>query len=210
MEISTSILSSKNYEETINKLLLTKTDYIHIDIMDGIFVPNKSLNTDEDINLINNIKGKKLDIHLMVENPVEYIEKLNNNNIEYITIHYEINKNLEDIIKKIKEKEYKVGISIKPKTKIKVLKPMINKIDLILIMSVEPGLGGQKFINKTKCKIRKAKKIINNNIKIEVDGGINNNTIKKIKKADIAVSGSYIINNDDYNYKIDQLKNMLN
>lgn len=210
MEISTSILNANNRLECTKKLNKTETKYIHIDVMDGIFVPNKQLNTIDELNSISQTSEKKLDIHLMVENPIEYIEKLNNQNIEYITFHVETNQNIEKIISKIKEKNYKVGVCLNPKTELKELAPYLEKIDLILIMSVEPGQGGQEFIPETLNKIKKLSKTIKDNnysIKIEVDGGIKDFNIKEIKEsgANIAVVGSYITKSDNYQEKINNL-----
>ena len=206
IKISTSILSAKDRINSIKKLNNTNTDYIHIDTMDGIFVPNTQMNIDEIIEL-EKYSQKKLDIHLMVDNPEPYIDNLTNKNIEYITIHIEIEKDINNLINKIKSSGYKVGLSIKPNTDTKTLIPYINKIDLVLIMSVEPGFGGQKFIPNS---LNKAKEIrnLNQNITIEIDGGINNENINEIKKyVDIAVVGSYITNNDNYNQAINNLKN---
>lgn len=206
IKISTSILSAKDRINSIQKLNNTNTDYIHIDTMDGIFVPNTQMNIDEIIEL-EKYSQKKLDIHLMVDNPEPYIDNLTNKNIEYITIHIEIEKDINNLINKIKSSGYKVGLSIKPNTDTKTLIPYINKIDLVLIMSVEPGFGGQKFI---PISLNKAKEIrnLNQNITIEIDGGINNENINEIKKyVDIAVVGSYITNNDNYNQAINNLKN---
>ena len=206
IKISTSILSSDNKIESIHKLNNTNNDYLHIDTMDGIFVPNKQMPI-EDILEYEKISKVPLDIHLMVENPIEYIEKLNNKNIEYITIHYEINKNINEIINKIKSLGYKVGLSIKPKTETKEIYKYLDQIDMVLIMSVEPGFGGQKFIPES---INKAKDIKekNNNITIEMDGGIKDENINLLTKyVDIAVVGSYITNKIDYNEAINNLKN---
>lgn len=206
IKISPSILSSNNRIDTIKKLNNTNCEYIHIDTMDGIFVPNKQMDIDEIIELEKHTT-KPLDIHLMTKDPLKYIKNLNNKNIEYITFHLEIEKNIEEIINEIKSLNYKVGISIKPNTKIEELIPYLEKIDLVLIMSVEPGFGGQKFMPET---LEKAKTIrnINKDITIEIDGGINDNNIDIIKKyVDIAVVGSYIINSTDYNKAINKLKN---
>lgn len=206
IKISTSILASNNRLESIKKLNNTNTDYIHIDAMDGIFVPNTQLKIDE-INNLEKISTKPLDVHLMTTNPETYIDNLKNKNIEYITIHIEINKNINNLINKIKSYGYKVGLSIKPNTNINTIIPYLNKIDLVLIMSVEPGFGGQKFIPSTLNKAKQLKEL-NKNIIIEMDGGINDTNISKIKEyIDIAVVGSYITNNIDYNQAINNLKN---
>ena len=206
IKISTSILSSNNREDSIKKLNDTTCDYIHIDVMDNKFVPNYQFPIEE-INKVIPLSTKKIDIHLMVEKPLTYINKINNSNIEYITIHYEINDNIDNILQTIKNKGYKAGLAIKPKTKIDEVKEYLNKIDMLLIISVEPGFGGQSFIPNTINKINELKKL-NKDLTVEVDGGINDKTIEQIYDiSDIAVVGSYIINQIDYNKAINNLKN---
>ena len=206
IKISTSILSSNNRVDSIKKLNDTNCNYIHIDVMDNKFVPNYQFPIEE-INKIIPLSTKKIDIHLMVEDPLTYINKINNSNIEYITIHYEINDNIDNILQTIKNKGYKAGLAIKPKTKIDEVKEYLNKIDMLLIMSVEPGFGGQNFIPNTINKINELKKL-NKDLTVEVDGGINDKTIKQIYDiSDIAVVGSYVINQIDYNKAINNLKN---
>ena len=206
IKISASILSSKNRIDSIQKLNNSNIDYLHIDTMDGLFVPNKQMPIEEIIQLEKYSKVP-LDIHLMVENPEQYLSYLSNKNIEYITFHIEINKNINNLINKIKSLGYKVGLSIKPNTNVEKIIPYLQLIDLVLIMSVEPGFGGQKFIDQT---LKKAQEIrnINKKITIEIDGGINDTNIQEIKKyVDIAVVGSYITNSIDYNQAINNLKN---
>lgn len=206
IKISPSILASNDRTKSIEKLNNTTADYIHIDTMDGKFVNNTQMPIKEIIEL-EKISKKPLDIHLMVNNPLEYIKQLQNKNIKYITFHLEIKENIKEIITSIKKLNYKVGIAIKPTTQIEQIKPYLNMIDLVLIMSVEPGYGGQKFIENSIEKAITLKKL-DNNIKIEMDGGINNTNINKIKKyVDIAVVGSYITNNNNYNQAINNLKN---
>lgn len=206
IKISTSILSSTDRYNSIKKLNISNTDYIHIDTMDGIFVPNTQMNIDEIIKL-EKISTKPLDIHLMVDNPEIYINELQNKNIEYITIHIEINKDIDNIINKIKSYGYKVGLSIKPNTNISTIIPYLDKIDLVLIMSVEPGFGGQEFIPSTLEKTKQLRKI-NKSIIIEMDGGIKDTNIDQLKDhIDIAVVGSYITKKEDYNQAINKLKN---
>lgn len=206
IKISTSILSSNNRVDSIKKLNDTNCNYIHLDVMDNKFVQNYQFPIEE-INKLIPLSTKKIDIHLMVENPLTYINKINNSNIEYITIHYEINDNIDNILQTIKNKGYKVGLAIKPKTKIDEVKEYLNKIDMLLIMSVEPGYGGQSFIPNTINKINELKQL-NKDLTVEVDGGINDKTIKQLYDiSDIAVVGSYIINQIDYNKAINNLKN---
>lgn len=209
MEVAVSFLKSKyDLKETINKIDETDADYIHVDVMDGEFVLNKTLNYDEIKDILKNTK-KSLDIHLMVSNPIDYILKYKNLKPEFITIHSEINKNIYDLIDLIKSYNIKVGISIKPKTSIEQIEKYLKYIDNVLIMSVEPGLGGQKFMDSVLYKIdildkiRKEKQL---NYKISIDGGINNETIKKVNKVDFVISGSYICMSNNYQDKIDSLR----
>lgn len=204
IKVSTSILTCNNRIQATEKLNKTNTDYIHIDYMDGIFVDNKEF-TIEEIKTLSKISTKKLDIHIMAENPEPIIQELKDLNIEYITIHYEINKPLNKIINLIHNQGYKCGISIKPKTNPKNIIEYLEKIDLVLIMSVEPGKGGQKFIPDVLNKIKELKQ---NNLIIEIDGGINDTNIEELKNiVDIVVVGSYITNSSDYNKQINNLKN---
>ena len=212
VKVSTSILSIKdNIIEEVKKINNTNTDFIHYDIMDGKFVSNKSFSFD-DIKKINNFITKPLDIHLMVEEPLKYIEFYKDLNPEYITIHYEID-NYINYINVIKSYNIKAGISIKPKTLVEDIFPLLNNLDLVLVMSVEPGMGGQEFIEDSLTKIRKLKQYIeDNNLKtiIEVDGGINDISAKECIKqgADILVCGSYITNSDNYQEKINKIKSI--
>ncbi|MCI6712986.1 MAG: ribulose-phosphate 3-epimerase [Bacilli bacterium] len=204
IKVSTSILTCNNRIQATEELNKTNTDYIHIDYMDGIFVDNKEF-TIEEIKTLSKISTKKLDIHIMAENPEPIIQELKGLNIEYITIHYEINKPLNKIINLIHNQGYKCGISIKPKTNPKNIIEYLKKIDLVLIMSVEPGKGGQKFIPDVLNKIKELKQ---NNLIIEIDGGINDTNIEELKNiVDIVVVGSYITNSSDYNKQINNLKN---
>ena len=206
IKISTSILVSKNRINSIKTLNDTDTDYIHIDVMDGIFVPNYQLPLNE-VTTLSKYSKKQFDIHLMMENPEPFIKNIKIDNIKTITVHLEINKNLDKLISLIKSYGYEVGLAIKPGTNLNLIDNYLDKIDVIIIMSVEPGFGGQKFIDNTVDKI----KIIRNkkqDIYIEVDGGINKETIDKIKYiADIAVVGSYITNSNNYQEAINNLKN---
>lgn len=206
IKIATSILSSNNRKESIEKLNKTETDYIHIDVMDNKFVPNFQLPINE-VNELGKYSTKPFDVHLMMENPEKFINNIQINNIESITIHLEINKDIKDLINIIKQKKFKVGIAINPSTNIDDIDKYINIIDKVIIMSVEAGFGGQKFINNSVDRI----KLLRNKRKdllIEVDGGINNENINTIKDyIDIAVVGSYIINKENYQEAINSLKN---
>ena len=206
MKLSCSYLSSDDKEKTIKELNESKTDYIHLDIMDGIFVKEETL----DFNTLRNYfyeNKKKLDIHLMVKNVKLYTDLYSLLNPEFITFHIEVGNTLE-LINYIKNKNIKVGIAIKPNTNVEVLKPYIDKIDLVLIMSVEPGYGGQKFIEKTIEKITKIRNM-KKDIIISIDGGINKDNINKIKEkeVDMCVIGSYITKSNTKE-KIMELKSL--
>ena len=208
MEVSVSILNSINRIKDVEKLNNTKCDYIHIDIMDGIFVDNKQFTISEVIDIIKSSQ-KKIDIHLMVNNPLEYIDKLKGYNINNITFHEEITQDKHKLIKILKDNNIKVGIALKPNTKIDSLIDYINDIDIVLIMSVEPGYGGQEFIESSLDKVRELKKIINPTTKIEIDGGVKDININQISTSgvDISVVGSFITKSDDFNRNIEIIKN---
>lgn len=206
--LALSILGIKeNIKENIQKLDKMDIDYFHIDVMDGQFVENKTIEYNKLKGYIKGTQTKK-DIHLMVKNVKKYIDEYKQLEPEIITFHYEAVENPKEIIEYIKKENIKVGISIKPETKNDVLKPFLKDIDLVLIMSVQPGQGGQKYIESSTEKINELKKIkTQNNYKfsIEVDGGINNITKECAKDADILVVGSYITNNN-YEEKINEFK----
>lgn len=217
MEISTSLLSVKkeNVIQTIYNLEVAKTDYFHIDVMDGRFVEN---DTSEAMRIyceyLNQITNVPIDVHLMVTNVKEYIDSYSIFNPNIISFHYEACKDKEEVnkyINQIKERECKAGLAIKPNTKVDDIIEFLPKINLLLIMSVEPGRGGQEFIKNTLEKIKYAREKIDELglvTEIEVDGGINKENAKNVKEAGatIAVSGTTIINSKDYSYTIRNLK----
>ena len=205
MKIGVSILNSKDLKRDLELLNNTNCDYFHIDVMDNKFVTNK--NDPYDIlKYYENLYNKRLDVHLMCEKPLSYIDKYINLNTEFITFHVEIKEDIEKIIKHIKEYGIKVGIAIKPSTDIRFIEPFIDDIDLVLLMSVEPGYGGQKFLMSSEIRIKELKDLIKDkNILISVDGGIDNITKKYVKEADILVSGSYILKGN-YEERIESLK----
>lgn len=210
MKVSVSILGLDDRKKAISLLNNTNCDYIHIDVMDGSFVPNKQFTTEE-INNLEIISKKKFDVHLMVDNPREYIENLDISNIEYIIVHSEIAKDINELLVLIKSYNVKCGLSIKPNTDISILTPYLNKLDLILVMSVEPGFSGQEFISNSLDKVSKLKQIIKNNnldIVMAIDGGINGSNASLVKKSgiDMVVSGSYVTNSLDYQDKINDLR----
>ena len=211
MKIAASILDCKDRINSVSELNRTNISYVHIDIMDGKFVPSVHFDNIGEIRGINLVTKYPMDVHLMMDNPISYINELGNMNIEFITIHLEIDKNKKEIFKSIKDLGYKVGLSIKPNTNISEIEPYLDDIDMVLVMSVEPGLGGQSFMEGTVDRIKELKELIGNrNILIEVDGGINNETITKIKDVDIVVVGSYISKSDNYYKRVEELLNSNN
>lgn len=210
--ISTSILSIKdNLEENIQKLDLTKTDFLHIDVMDGTFVPNNSVAIDVYEELLNDI-STPLDVHLMVKNVKDYIDLYAKLKPLIITFHYEAIFNHLEIIDYIKSLNIKVGMSIKPSTKVEEIADLLPYLDLVLVMSVEPGYGGQEFIYDSHIKINELDRIRkekNYAYLIEVDGGVNDVTSKLCKNADILVVGSFITDSDNYQLQIEKIRKTL-
>ena len=208
MKISTSILSSKDRVKSVLELNNTSASYVHVDVMDGKFVKDVQFDTYEKIHSIHLVSKKKMDVHLMMERPLSFIEKLDKLNIEFITFHVEVGRSIKKIIDTIHDMGYSVGMAIKPDTDISELKPYLDDIEMVLVMSVEPGKGGQKFLNKTVKRIKEVKDLIGDRkILVEVDGGINDTTISLVSDVDICVVGSYIINSDNYRKTILELIN---
>ena len=197
MKVSVSVLSNEiKPQDIVKKLDLSKPDYIHIDIMDGKFVSNKTWTTSE-VKKFTSYSTLPLEVHLMVNNPSKYIEDYALMNTSIIIFHYEAVKDINEMINKVKLYGLKVGIAINPETNINVLIPYLNMIDEVLIMSVHPGKSGQSFIEESLEKISVLKNIIlegNYKTIISVDGGINNETglLCKDAGADELVSASYI------------------
>lgn len=210
IKISASLLSAReNLENTIKEFNNLDIDYIHLDIMDNEFVPYNSFSYEE-IKKIIVLSQKPFDVHLMVKNIDEYIYNYAMLNTEYITVHYEALDNLR-IIDKIKDYGIKCGISIKPSTNIELIYDLLPKIDMVLVMSVEPGRGGQEFISDTLIKIENLKNKIkkdNLNVIISVDGGINKNRAIECINAgvDNLVIGSSLVNDLDRKAFINKCK----
>tara|TARA_Y100000590_G_scaffold268129_1_gene301123 strand:- start:176 stop:838 length:663 start_codon:yes stop_codon:yes gene_type:complete len=207
IKISPSILSA-NFSQLgseVAKLEKAGADLIHVDVMDGHFVPNITIGPVV-IKSLKKYTSLPFDVHLMISPVHKYIKNFAEAGADIITVHPEATKNLKKTIKKIKHYGKKVGVSLNPKTSIKKVLPVLKLIDLVLVMSVEPGFGGQKFMKSVlkKSKILK-KEILRRKlkVKIEMDGGINFKNIKLVKKSgvDIVVSGTTIFKENSGNYK---------
>lgn len=212
MKIAPSILSADfaNLERDIKLVENYGADLIHIDAMDGHFVPNLTLGPNI-VSAIRKVTTLPLDCHLMIQNPEKYIDDFAKAGADIITIHYEATNHLHSALQQIKLHQIKCGVVINPATPICVIEPILNMVDIVLVMTVNPGFGGQKFIEDTLIKIEQLNELRNKNnyhYAIEVDGGINNQTAKICKNAgvDIAVAGSYIYNSENMEHAIQSLK----
>ena len=211
MLVSASFLSSKDIPKFLTKLNDTDINYIHVDVMDGVYVKNKTMPFRE-MRHISDYTSKRLDVHLMVKNPLKYIPDYASLNTEYITIHKDIEDDLLTCLKEIKSYYIKTGIALKEEDEIKDIIPYLPYIDLLLIMSVTPGAGGQSFQDEAVSKMKEAQILKKEYSKdfsfiVSVDGGINADTIAKVNNyVDMVVSGSYLSRSTDLQEAIDTLR----
>ena len=209
--VSPSILSADfaNLERDIRVVEKGGADWLHIDVMDGHFVPNITIGVPV-VSSVRKVTNLPLDVHLMIENPKKYVEPFLKAGADILTFHYEALNNddeISDLIKYIKSFRIRAGISIKPKTQAQKVFKFLSTLDMVLVMTVEPGFGGQSFMYDCAEKIKLLREE-NKNIIIQVDGGINENTAKICKQygANSLVAGSYIYNSDDVNTAIKLLR----
>ncbi|NOU61942.1 ribulose-phosphate 3-epimerase [Marinifilum caeruleilacunae] len=212
--ISPSLLSADftNLKADIEMVNKSEADWFHLDIMDGVFVPNISYGLPV-VQQINKIAEKPLDVHLMIVDPDRYVEAFQKAGADYLTVHYEACTHLHRTIQNIKQHGMKAGVSLNPHTSVSVLEDIIQDLDLVLLMSVNPGFGGQSFIENTYKKVTQLKQMItgqNANTIIEVDGGVNLNTGKKLLEAgaDALVAGSFVFGANNPTETISNLKNL--
>jgi len=208
MKIAGSILNISDKSKLID-FSNSGIDFIHVDVMDNKFVLNHSLSYEE-YSLLLKDANLPLDVHLMVSDIYKYIDEFVNLNPLMITFHYEATSNIIEVINYIKSFNIKVGLSIKPSTEVKEIEKYLSFVDLVLLMSVDPGKGGQTFMENTLLKLEQLKKYDEKFI-VSVDGGINENNIQKLKnyKADIVVVGSYITSSNNYQKQVLKLKGLI-
>ena len=211
MKVAPSILSAdfSQLEESINRT--NSASILHIDIMDGVFVPNISFGPMVQKSIRDKFSDKIFDTHLMIIDPIKYIDSFAKAGSDYITFHIEAKSNIDETIDLIHSYGIKAGISIKPNTNPNVLIPYLKKLDLVLVMSVEPGFGGQKFMSNSIDKIKwldNYRRENNLSYLISVDGGINSETYKYVEDAncDIAVMGSFIFKQESPNEWIKKIE----
>ena len=212
--VSPSLLSEDflHLSKDIEMVNRSQADWFHLDIMDGVFVPNISYGLPV-VSQIKKIATKPLDVHLMIVQPERYVEAFHKAGADILTVHYETCTHLHRTIQQIKSQGMKAGVSLNPHTPVSLLEDVIEDIDVVLLMSVNPGFGGQSFIEQTINKVDKLKKLImesNSHTLIEIDGGVNFETGKRLVNAgaDALVAGSFVFNSPDPEANIKGLKEL--
>lgn len=213
-KVAPSILSAdfSKMGEEVENIVEAGADYIHLDVMDGKFVDNITFGF-KMIKDLRKLTSAVFDVHLMIDEPETYVDRFIESGADIITVHLEaVKKPVIEVVKKIRARGVKSAVSIKPKTDVNLLKPLIPYVDMVLIMSVEPGFGGQAFIESSLDKVKAVKEMIkaeNRDVEIEIDGGINEKTAAAAVSAgvDVLVAGSYVFKAEDRKKAIAFLKN---
>ena len=212
--IAPSLLSADfgNLQQEIELINISNADWLHLDIMDGVFVPNISFGFPV-IHYVREYSKKPLDVHLMIVQPERYIKEFRKAGADILTVHYEAVTHLHRTVYAIKDEGMKAGVVLNPHTNVMLLEDIINDVDLVLLMSVNPGFGGQKFIENTYLKIEKLKELIlskGSKALIEVDGGVNTGNASQLFEsgADVLVAGNAVFKSDNVLKTIDELKGM--
>ncbi|HHW80963.1 MAG TPA: ribulose-phosphate 3-epimerase [Bacteroidales bacterium] len=210
--VSPSLLSADflHLQRDVEMLNDSEADWLHLDVMDGVFVPNISFGFPI-MNLLQSITDKPLDVHLMIVQPEKFVDEVAAMGAHIMNVHYEACTHLNRVVQAIKAKGMKVGVTLNPHTPVALLNDIIEELDMVLLMSVNPGFGGQKFIQNTLSKVDELKNLIiqkKTNTLIEVDGGVDLNTGKLLVDAgaDVLVAGSFVFSSENPREKIHQLK----
>lgn len=214
MKVSPSILSADfaNLGKGIEMLNASVCDYVHIDVMDGVFVPNISIGFPV-IDAVAKLTKKPMDVHLMIVEPEKWITRVRDTGAEIMNVHQEACTHLDSVVSKIHQAGMKAGVTLNPSSPVVLLEDIIESVDLVLLMSVNPGFGGQKFIPNTLKKVKQLRQLIdstNSKAIIEADGGVNEETGRQLAEAgaDMLVAGNYVFKSDAPHTRIELLKNL--